>query len=114
MTPFAMKLTCTECPWRRDVAVGRFPPERYAALRETCEPGGLPMVFACHKTPEGEERACAGFLLVHGADNNRVRLAMMQGAYDPSEVRASAPLYDDFAEMARANGYEPEGEEAPR
>ena len=108
MNDFCMPITCPECPWRRDVPVGRFPPERYARLRDTCETGGLRAIFACHKSPEGAERACAGFLLVHGANSNAVRLAVIRGRFRPDEIRAAAPLYDDFAVMARANGYDPE------
>lgn len=66
MSDFAMSKTCGECPWRRDVPAGKFPPERYRALQATCEPGGLHPVFACHMTPKGSERACAGFLIAHG------------------------------------------------
>lgn len=108
MSEFAMKRTCDECPWRRDVPVGKFPPERYQALEATCRPGGLPNIFACHRTPEGAERACAGFLLVHGADNNCCRLAAMSGKWVPGEQIATGPLYESFDEMARANGYEPQ------
>ena len=106
---FAMKTVCRECPWKRDAAPGKFPPARYAALEATCRPGGLPGVFACHLSREGGERACAGFLMVCGADNNRVRFAMMRGAVNLAAITSDAPLYDSFDEMARANGYEPEG-----
>jgi hypothetical protein len=67
-------------------------------------------MFACHMTPEGEEKACAGFLLVHGHDNNLVRLAVMQGRLDLSQVRADGELYESFDELALANGYDPEGD----
>lgn len=110
MTDFCMPVTCAECPWRRDVPVGRFPPERYAALKATCEPGGLHKLFACHKSPEGNERACAGFLIVHGEDSNTVRIAIIKGRFRPDDVRASGPLYNNFTEMARANGHDPENE----
>lgn len=105
MSEFAMKRTCAECPWRRDVPTGRFPPERYQSLESTCRPGGLPVIFACHKSPVGEEKACAGFLLVHGEDNNRCRLAAIQGRWRPGEQEAAGPLYTSFDEMAAANGF---------
>ena len=103
--PFAVKRTCPECPWLRAATLGKFPPGRYAALEATCRPGGLPSVFGCHMTPEGGERACAGFLLVCGRDNNRVRVAMIRGAFNPAAIEATGPLYDSFDEMAAANGY---------
>jgi Family of unknown function (DUF6283) len=109
-TRFAAPVTCNECPWLRSARPGRFPPERYAALEPTCRGGGLPSIFACHKSPEGEEFACAGFLLVCGWENNRVRMAAIQGRYDPREVRATGPLFGSFDEMARSNGYDPGGD----
>ena len=108
---FAMLRTCAECPWKRDVPVGKFPPERYEALRHTCREGGIRPVFACHMSPEGGERACAGMLLVHGTDNNLVRVAILQGRLDLGAVRADGPLYGSFHEMARANGYDPAGDD---
>lgn len=105
---FDMPVTCNECPWRTDVPVGRFSASRYQALESTCRPGGLPAIFACHKSPEGQERACAGFLIVHGWDNNRCRLAALSGAWKPGSNTALAPLYASFDDLARANGYNPE------
>ena len=105
--PFAMQRTCQECPWLRDVPPGKFPPERYQAMEASCRPGGLPSVFGCHKTPEGKEQACAGFLIVHGHDNNRVRIAERHGWVDLDSIQATGPLYASFDEMARANGYDP-------
>jgi hypothetical protein len=106
-TGFAMKRTCDECPFRKDVPVGKFPPERYQALESTCREGGFPAMFACHKTLEGHEKACAGFLIVHGLDNNRCRIQAIMGAWTPGEQVATGPLYESFDEMARANGYYP-------
>jgi len=110
VSEFAMTRTCAECPWRRDVATGKFPASRFRSLRATCEPGGLPAVFACHMTPEGAERACAGFLAVCGADSNRVRIAVYQGRVELDAIQSDGPLYGSFAEMARANGYDPDTE----
>jgi hypothetical protein len=104
MSKFAVKRTCDECPWRKDVPTGRFPPERYRALAHSCEQGFSRPVFACHKT-EGREKACAGFLLVEGFNNFIVRMAASAGRFDPNEITAAAPLYRSFRAMARANGY---------
>ena len=98
-------VTCDECPWRKDVPVGRFPPSRYRALRRTVEQGFGP-VFACHKTPEGRDSACVGYLLRDGMNNFRVRLAVIRGEVKPARLRAAGPLYENFEEMARANGVE--------
>lgn len=100
---FRRSETCTECPWRRDVAVGHFPPERYVSLRRTCEQG-FNNVFACHQTAEGHETVCVGYLMVDGLNNFRVRLAVIQGQYDPKMLKATGPLYESFREMAVANG----------
>jgi hypothetical protein len=104
---YALTKTCAECPWRRDVAVGRFPPERYRALRKTCQQG-FNKFFACHKSPEGDEFACVGYLMVDGENNFRVRMALIKKLYDPETLEAAGPLYGSFAEMARANGYDPD------
>jgi len=67
---------CAECPWRVDVEPGQFPAHRYDALQGTVgtagqeAPTGAPM-FACHVSPEGRERACAGWLAVAGRDPPR-------------------------------------------
>lgn len=74
---------CDECPWRADARPGRFTAERWAALADTADVGsgsapmGAPM-FACHKTGEGRDRACAG-LAVEGAGHVGVRLAVIVG-----------------------------------
>lgn len=68
-------------------------------------------MFACHKTEEGREKACAGFLLVEGHNNFSVRYAVIRGAIDMDEIKATGPLYDSFAAMARANGYDPESDD---
>ncbi|MDH6284065.1 DUF6283 family protein [Prescottella agglutinans] len=99
---------CAECPWRRDVAPGKFTSERFDALADTsggpgCEaPLSAPM-FACHKTREGAEQACAGWLAVAGGDHIGVRLAVIQGRLDPTTLAPGGdwpPLFDSYTEMA--------------
>lgn len=105
---------CSECPWRLDQAPGRFPASRYVALADTSAgPGGsAPLgapLFACHKTAEGREVACAGWLAVEGHGHVGVRLAVAAGRLDPDALAPAADwpaLYDRYADMAAANGAE--------
>lgn len=81
-----VKRPCDECPWRVDAEPGRFAPERWTALASSSAdergfgPDFTGVLFACHKTPDGLERACAGWLAVEGAQHPRVRLDVLTGA----------------------------------
>lgn len=108
-----MKKPCGECPWRVDVATGRFPPERYERLACTSgtagnEAGlGAPM-FACHKSVEGREAACAGWLAVAGGEHLGVRWAVSMQRLDASALAPGEGwpvLYASFEEMAAFNGW---------
>ena len=103
---FAQTTPCSECPWRKDVAPGRFPPERYIALRRTAQQGFGNPIFACHKTTEGRDNACVGFLLVEGDQNFQVRMAVITGRLDYGKLKSPYPLYESYAELAAANGVE--------
>jgi hypothetical protein len=76
---------CNECPWRADSEPGRFARERWDSLAassvntEGFGPTYGEALFACHKTPDGKERACAGWLVQEGANHPNVRLAVMTG-----------------------------------
>lgn len=103
---------CNECPWRRDALRGKFPACRYEALQNTvggpgCEaPINAPM-FACHKSPDGRERACAGWLAVVGVEHLGVRYAIVSGRLPPEALRAGddwPELYPSYEELAAANG----------
>lgn len=104
---------CAECPWRRDVEPGQFPPGRYAALRgTTVGPGGHEArldaaLFACHKSRDGEEFACAGWLAAVGHRSLRVRLLAARGEIPAEALRPGEgwpPLFGDYDEMAEAQG----------
>lgn len=104
---------CSECPWRIDADLGKFPSCRYEALAETTgargheAPFGAPM-FGCHKGEPGTDRdlACAGWLAVAGREHLGVRLAVATGRL-PGTALASGDgwpeLYGSYAEMAAAN-----------
>lgn len=87
----------------------RVPPERYEALRVTvggpgAEAGLCAPIFACHATPEGGERACAGWLAVAGRDHLGMRLAVASGRLDPTALAPPEEwdLYDSYEEMVDA------------
>lgn len=97
--------TCDQCPWRKDVEPGRFPPERFEALRNTVGDGDdFRPLFACHKTADGQETACVGYLIVEGWTNIVVRLAAARGRVNLDALEASGPLYENYEAMAEANG----------
>jgi sulfite reductase beta subunit-like hemoprotein len=98
---------CDECPWRRDAKPGRFPAGRYEALRETVEQRLGSPIFACHKTPDGKERACAGWLATVGHRSIPVRLAVSAGRLDPAALEPGPgwpPLFTSYEELAESNG----------
>jgi hypothetical protein len=106
------RFPCNECPFRRDTEPGQFPAHRYEALAETAgEPGaeaplGAPL-FACHKSPEGAEEACAGWLAVCGIEHIGVRLMITFGELDPAVLQPGPDwpeLFGSYAEMAEAQG----------
>lgn len=112
---------CEECPWKRSTPPGQFTAARFEALRDTSgsrnnadhdtravpEVGLDAPMFACHKTAEGKEVACAGWLAVEGADHLGIRLAVITG-HIPADALAPKPgwpmLFDDYEEMAAAQG----------
>ena len=76
---------CAECPWRRDISPGQFPAERFIILACTAYDMNLTQ-FACHKSPEGAEFGCAGFLLRGATHNLGTRLAIRAGKVPPNVI----------------------------
>lgn len=101
---FCGTITCDECPWRTDVPVGKFPPERYIALANTCTgDDAFKPIFACHKSEEGKDVACVGYILSkHGQTNLAVRIALSR--MGDVALKAAGPLFSSFVAMASANG----------
>lgn len=114
-----VKRPCSACPWRKDCEPERFDPERWASLTASSidpETGFGPEfggpLFACHKTPEGGERACAGWLAVEGINHPTVRLGLLTGAVPVCSIEPGEgwpELHDSFAETMThdMNGREP-------
>lgn len=96
------KKPCAECPWRRDVPVGHFPPARYRALANTAWDMSS-HIFACHKSADETPMACAGFILRGARHNLMLRLAYSRG--DIGEISDGGyDLFPNYRSMARANG----------
>jgi hypothetical protein len=98
---------CEQCPWRKDVPTGVFPPEAF----RTSAPTSYDMsdsTFACHMSGQSNPRTCAGFLMRHATHNLSVRLSGMMGRINMDEVTDGGfPLYPTYREMAIANGVDP-------
>ncbi len=114
------KAPCDDCPWRTDAPPGQFPAERYEALQATHgtpgheAPLGAPL-FACHKTAEGREAICAGFLAVEGYDHLTVRLMVISGRVPGASLTPATgwpTLYANYGEMVAAQEY-PAPEDTP-
>ena len=106
---FVPKRPCPECPWRKDTEPGQFPACRYEVLRNTSPgpDGEQPKIgdsmFACHKSPEGKEYVCAGWLASVGRDHIGVRLNVALGHWPGSVLHPQPdwpPLFDNYEDMA--------------
>lgn len=103
---FCSEVTCSECPWRKDVPTEKFPPERFELLANTVEgDDAIKPIFACHKSNDDEPCACVGYLMVEGLNRNiAVRLAAAKGKFIPRRLISLGPLFKSYDEMAHANG----------
>lgn len=98
---------CVRCPFSKATPPGQFPLERYELLRNTIGapgrevPFGGPM-FACHKTAEGKEQPCTGWLATFGEYHIGVRVAIAQYRLDPSVLTPKLgwpELFTDYDEL---------------
>lgn len=107
----AAKKPCQSCPWieqNRAEQIPAYNHERAEALSATCPDSrgfgpdfGAP-VFACHRSAEGREIACAGWLAVAGLHHPLVRLGVIQGTIDPCQLQPDPswpPLHPDFESL---------------
>lgn len=98
---------CVRCPWSRTTPPGEFPLERYESLRNTVGAPGQEVaicgpMFACHKTPEGREQPCAGWLAAVGREHIGVRVAVATGRLDPAALDPKPgwpALFTDYDEL---------------
>lgn len=94
---------CENCPWRTDVPTGQFSVDRFIALAKTAYDQAL-LQFACHKSPEGQEFGCAGFVLNGATHNLGARFAQSYGRLDCDAITSAYPLFPNYRAMAIANG----------
>lgn len=98
-----MKAPCLDCPWRKD-AVGVFPAEAFRISAHTSYDMNQKS-FACHSSGTKQPKTCAGFLLKSAKHNLDVRLRILSGDYDMSNVsNVGHDLFDNYKVMAIANG----------
>ena len=106
MSNWQMNKQCDECPWRSDVAPGQFTVTRFEALRG-CVEQGFARMFACHKSPEEDKRACVGYVMNAlrpdgpGPQNFNLRHAL--GRYiEPEKMTLVGPQYETYDDMVEA------------
>lgn len=106
MSKWQINRQCSECPWRKDVPTGAFSAERFEVLRSSVEEG-FGRMFACHKSPESDKRACVGYVLnqvnTTGPENFNLRIALARGKIEPEKMTLTGPQYESYDEMAEAN-----------
>jgi hypothetical protein len=104
------KEPCPECPWVKRTEPDQFPRRNYEQLRNTTGTPGKEVgldapLFACHKSQEGKEVPCAGWLAAVGYLSLKVRLLVSHGEI-PVEALHSDPnwpeLHESFEEMMAA------------
>jgi hypothetical protein len=96
---------CGGCPWRID-QTGEFPPEAFIHSARTAYDMST-HAFGCHESGTDRPVTCAGFLL-RAYHNLAVRLRASRGLIDLDGVSDGGhDLYDDYRQMAIANGVDP-------
>lgn len=103
----AQRRPCAECPWRTDVAPGQFGADRFQDLAGTAEDLSA-RIFACHKSVQGADVVCAGFLERGAMHNMAIRMAYARGVIERLDRSGGLPLHADYRAMAIANGVAPD------
>lgn len=100
---------CPGCPWKVS-NTGNFPAGAFEVSARTAYDMS-PHVFACHESGQEKSATCAGFLLRNSVNNMGVRLGLMRGKYDLSQVSDGGhELFPSYKAMAIANGVPEEAE----
>lgn len=94
---------CPECPWRKDAPIGAFPEEAFIHSANTAEDMSMNK-FGCHMAGTENNKTCAGFLLKGAEHNLAVRMALINEEIDLKKIKTDVDLYEDYVEMAIANG----------
>lgn len=111
-----VKRPCDECPWRTTAEPGRFTRERWESLSassydpELGSPQNGAPLFACHKTDEGRDRTCAGWLAKDGLRHVGIRLALTFGQVPIEACRPGEgwpDLFDTLRDAAEHDLGEP-------
>lgn len=102
------KEPCPQCPWRKDVPTGVFPPKAFQTSAPTAYDAAM-STFACHMSGAKMPATCAGFLMRHAENNLGVRLGLAKDRIELERVTdGGLPLYESYREMAIANGVDPD------
>lgn len=103
---------CANCPWVRSTEPGEFTEERYECLRVTTGTPGAEApigaaMFACHKSAEGKEMPCAGWLAAVGYESLTVRVLAAKGEIPAEALKPGddwPDLFENYDEMAEVMG----------
>lgn len=98
---------CPECPWRKDAPIGAFPAEAFRISADTAYDQAQ-RAFACHMSGSDRAATCAGFLLRGAEHNIGVRIRYACGDIEPDSITSDVELYDNYRDMAVANGVAPD------
>jgi hypothetical protein len=97
-----MRRPCPECPWRRTNA-GTFPAQAFIPSAPTAYDMAT-HTFGCHQTGTQHPTTCAGAALrQHHNLSLRMRATEVAQVEDPGDE-----LFDDYRQMAIANGADPD------
>lgn len=105
---------CPTCPWRKTSTVGGadipgFNIELMRGLSNTVGRGdAFRPIMACHYSPCGEEKACAGYVAVEGYRNLSVRILASKGEIEMCAIMDECEgldLWESFDEMLEAYEY---------
>lgn len=96
---------CVTCPWKVS-STGEFPAEAFRHSAGTAY-DMAEHTFACHASGTNRPSLCAGFLL-KGADHNlAIRMKRMQGDIRNDVTDGGEELFENYRQMAVANGVDP-------